>query len=258
MWNAPKFVASEGPPVSLVEFSPKATSQNILLRGLSEEDYASVSRHLETVKLGFRQVIWEPGQIADYAYFPDDSVISLVRVLDDGSMIEVGIVGYEGMAGIDMILGGNVQLYRAISQGGGGAMRIHRSQLIEEFRRGGPLQTMLLRFTHAFMLQVAQTAACNRLHPLSNRLARWLLFMHDRVTGDVMQITQEFLSYMLGSRRAGINEAMQQFKQSHLIRHSRNRITVVDRKGLEGASCECYESVRREFERTLGAKIGKS
>lgn len=171
-------------------------------------------------------------------------MISVVRILGDGSMIEVGLVGFDGFLPVHSLAPTAEQPYRLIVQNSGAIRRLSLKQLRGEFARGGRLQELLLLFMSAFLMQISQTAACNRLHKIEERLARWLLMMRDRSPSDELNLTQEFLSHMLGVRLAGVNETVRALSLSGLIKHRRNVITILDRAGLEAAACECYAFVR--------------
>jgi len=163
----------------------------------------------------------------------------------------VGLVGNEGVFGINVVLGSVTTPHEAIVQLPGDGVRASSDALRLEFRRGGQLQDLLLRYTQAFIVQIAQTAACNREHPLGGRLARWLLMSYDRATGGELELTHEFMAFMLGARRAGVTEAAGRLQDAGLIRYRRGRVAVLDRRGLEAASCECYPIVKTEFDRLL-------
>src|SRR6185436_16281858 len=180
-------------------------------------------------------------------YFVHTGVISLVANLKDGSSVEVGIVGNEGMSGLSLVLGDDVSPNEAIVQIAGGATRLSADVLREELKREGTLLRLLLRNTLAMLKQVQQTAACNGSHVVGERLARWLLMCHDRVPGKELRLTQEFISQMLGIRRSGVSEAASLLQSRGLISYSRGNITIINRKGLEKFACECYGIVRAEY-----------
>jgi CRP-like cAMP-binding protein len=217
---------------------------NRLLAALPADVYKRLVPHLEPIKLKLRQVLYETGDPITHVYFPNQALISLVLRMKNGHSAEVGMVGSEGLVGTSAFMGGDIIPYRAIVQGSDGATRMPAATLRKEFNRGGPLQTMLLRYMQALHVQVSQTAACNRLHSLDERLARWLLMTHDRIQSDRLELTQEFLSTMLGVERSGVTLAAITLQDENLIRYSRGKISILDRKGLERASCECYERVR--------------
>ena len=227
--------------------------ENRLLAALPADIYQHLLPHLEKIKLELRQVLYEAGDAINYVYFPNNALLSLVLKMRNGNSAEVGMVGNEGMVGTSAFMGGETMPYQVIVQGSDGAMKMTAAVLREEFNRGGLLQTLLLRYTQALHIQVSQTAACNRLHSLDERLARWLLMTHDRLQSERLELTQEFLSTMLGVERSGVTLAAITLQDEGLIKYSRGRITVLDRAGLERVSCECYERVKLSFDELLKA-----
>jgi CRP-like cAMP-binding protein len=219
-------------------------SRNLLLSSLSDDDVQRLNGDLELIDgvLGDSPV--RENERAEWAYFPEDAVMSIIRILEDGSMIEVGVIGFDGVVGIHSLAEDAQQPYRVIVQNAGQLWRMPMARLRAEFRRGGEFQELLLKFSTKFLLQVSQTAACNRLHNIEQRLARWLLMMRDRATSDQLHLTQEFLSHMLGTRIAGVNEAVRNLTLSALVKHSRGSLQILDREGLEAAACECYTFVK--------------
>lgn len=192
----------------------------------------------------------EQDEHCEYGYFPTrGAVMSMTRQVEEGQMIEVGVIGYEGFAGISTLLDPRKQLDRGLVQGEAPFIQIPIQFLRDEIGRDTELRNLVFRYTAAFLMQVAQTALCNRLHNVQQRFARWILMMHDRLGGDDLRITQEFLAHMLGVRTAGVNEAIQSAEAAGLIEHGRQRVTVLDRKGLEKQACECYAVVKAEFDR---------
>lgn len=224
---------------------------NRLLAALPPEEYQRLLPQLEFVSLDLGRVLYQVGQPIDYVYFPHRSMISLVMVLQDGSTAEVGLVSGNGMVGIPVILGSDISFNLAIVQIADGAMRMPADSLKTEFKRGGSLQALLLRYVQALLTQVSQTAACNRLHGLEARLARWMLLVQDTIHSNELQLTQEFIAQMLGVRRAGVTIAAGALQQAGLIRYSRGKITILDRQGLEAISCECYRVIENEYDRLL-------
>lgn len=209
----------------------------------------------ETVSLRSGEALHEPQVIADHAYFPIRGVISLVASMNDGTAVEIGMIGREGMLGLSAILDGDTASYRAMAQVAGSALRVKSSVLRDAAHAHAALQTRLLRYVHASWSTAAQSAACNRLHLLEQRCARWLLSAHDRVQSDTFPMTHEFLAMMLGVRRAGVTIAAQALQEAGCIRYNHGDMTILDRKGLETTSCECYAFIRREFIRLLGDDI---
>jgi CRP-like cAMP-binding protein len=217
---------------------------NSLLAALPRKDYLRLLAGLEPVELTFGEVLYEPGQVIRHVYFPNDSLVSLLTLVDGHMALEVGLVGREGMLGIPLALGVDVTSVRALVQGGGTAMRMEAARFRKEFARCVPLQRALHRYVHVLMAQVTQTAACNRFHVVEARLARWLLMTSDRVRSEHFRLTQEFLAHMLGVRRVGVTQAAGALQRRDLIRYSRGSLRILDRRGLEAASCRCYELVK--------------
>lgn len=226
-------------------------TENHILAALPPEDYERLAPHLEPVKLPLGQILYESGGDMKYVYFPTNAMISLLSQMADGGSVEVGLVGFEGMAGISLVLGVDKSPHRAMVQIPDGALRAKSEVIKREFKRGGALNGLLLRFTQAMLLQISQVAACNRAHMVEERLARWLLMTQDRAGSDELELTQEFLAMMLGCRRAGVTSAAIILQGLGAIRYSRGRVTILDRPRLEGFTCECYRVVKEEFDRVI-------
>jgi CRP-like cAMP-binding protein len=197
--------------------------------------------------------VYESGGQLEHVYFPTTSIISLLYVMEDGASAEIAIVGREGIVGVSLFMGGETTPSRAIVQSAGRAFRLNARMLKDEFKRGGPLQRLLLRYTQALITQMAQTAVCNRHHSIDQQLCRWLLLSIDRLSSNELRMTQELIANMLGVRRSGVTAAALKLQSAGLIRYSHGHITVLDRPGLEAHVCECYAVVRREFDRLLPA-----
>jgi CRP-like cAMP-binding protein len=227
----------------------EAAVENRLLAALPGSAYERLLPALEPVSLSLRQTIYEAEQPIEYVYFVRVGVISMVSVMQDGTIIEVATVGNEGMVGLPVFLGADTIAMHAFVQIPGAAMRMKATALREEVRNGGALAALLQRYTQALLIQIAQGAACNRVHSIEERCARWLLMTHDRVGADEFPLTQKFLSQMLGARRASVNRAARVLQQAGFIRYRRGQITILDREGLESAACECYTVIKREYER---------
>lgn len=219
---------------------------NRLLAALPKKDYRRLLPELEQVVMPFAKVIHEPGDTIRHVYFPNDSIVSLLSVVAKRSSLEVGIIGNDGMAGITVFLGVGTSRYRALVQGAGTAMRMKASTLRKEAERVGPLRRLLQLYTHSLLSQISQTAACNRFHPVDERLARWMLMTRDRLHSDEFRLTQEFMSHMLGVRREGVNKAAGSLQRNKLISYSRGHIILLDRAGLEAVACECYLLVKED------------
>lgn len=226
--------------------------QNKILAGLPAKEYARLAPHLTAVSLPLGEILYKTEDAIEYVYFPNSGVVSLVAHMQEGASVEVGLVGNEGMVGMPLVLGDDISPNEAIVQIADGAMKMKASVLVAELARAGQLQVLLLRYTLAAIRQISQTAACNRSHHVGERLARWLLTCHDRVNGDELKLTQEFIAEMLGTRRSGVSEAAMLLQSAGFIRYSRGHITVLDREGLEEFACECYAAVKVEFDRLLG------
>ncbi len=231
---------------------PPALPENQLLARLPQGEYQRLLPHLEAVPLAFKQVLYRARSSIDYAYFPNRGVTSALTIMEDGSAIEVATVGNEGVVGMLAFLGAKTSPNEVIVQVEGDGLRMPAEALHEEASRDGPLRRLLVLYQVAFHTQVSQSVACNGLHSVQKRCCRWLLMTHDRVQADVMPLTHEFLAVMLGVQRSSVTEVLQPLQEQGLIRNSRGRITVVDRAGLEAASCECYRSVKDEFDRLFG------
>ena len=224
---------------------------NRLLAALPKKDRQRLLPDLEAVTLTFGDILFEPGDRLRHVYFPDDSIISLLSAVEDRELLEVGMVGNDGMAGLSVFMGVKESRTRGLVQGTGGAMMMTAAALRREAGNGGALPKLLLRYSHSLLTQISQSAACNRFHTVNARLARWLLMTHDRVEGDEFRLTQEFLSHMLGVRREGVTLAASALQKQQLIAYSRGHIRILDRAGLEAVSCKCYRVVKDEYDNFL-------
>ncbi|OKH29214.1 Crp/Fnr family transcriptional regulator [Chroogloeocystis siderophila] len=231
--------------------------ENQLLAVLPSEEYQRLIPHLELVSLERDQVLYELEEFIEYVYFPSQALVSLITIMENGAVVEVGVVSREGLVGLPVCWGGNTTTNQAIVQIPGTALRLKAEYLKNEFDRGGKLQNIILRYMQALFTHTSHSAACNRLHTIEQRLARWLLTVQDRVQSDELPLTQEFLSYMLGTRRSGVTEAASALSQARMITYSRGKIKILDHQALESASCECYQVVKKEFARLLGTKYLK-
>lgn len=238
-------------PKILPHSAHREHGQNHILAGLSPDAYERLKPHLELVPLEFGLVLQESGTQLRHIYFPVDSIISLLCVMEDGSSAEIAVVGNEGMIGIALFMGGLSTLNRAVVQRAGYAYRLSAGVLKREFELGGSLRDMLLRYTQALITMMAQSAACNRHHSVEQQLCRWLLLNLDRLPSNELRMTQESIANMLGVRREGVTEAAGKLHSAGIINYSRGRISVVNRPKLEMRVCECYEVVKKEFDRLL-------
>lgn len=228
-----------------------ARGRNRLIGALPTEEYRRVKPYLEPVIFEQRQPLFEADEKISHVYFPETTVASLVSGLKSGRTVEVGTAGYEGMVGLPLFLADTSSSVRAFTQIPGLAFRMEADAFMELSRAPNGFHQTLMRYTLAFMTMIAQTAACNGAHLVEQRCARWLLMTHDRVDGDRMPLTHEFLAFMLGIRRAGVTTVMRALQDSGIIRYTRGQVEIVDRANLEKASCECYEVVRAHTERLL-------
>lgn len=224
-------------------------TENRILNALSQEEYERLAPHLEFIDVNHGQILYQTDQTIDYVYFPDKAMISLVSQMSDGGSVEVGVVGFEGMVGLPFVLGVYKSPHETMVQIHDGVARMPAHLLREEFRRGGVLQSVLLRYAQSLLLLTAQVAACNRAHLVEERLARWLLMCQDRCVCKDMPLTHELLSMMLGVRRAGVTTAALALQAEGLIHYSRGHIQITNRKGLEEYACECYAKIKAEFDR---------
>jgi CRP-like cAMP-binding protein len=224
--------------------------QNQLLHALPSADYALVVPQLTRVALTAGEMISKAHGRSRQVYFPETAVLSLIIVMDNGSAVEAATVGNEGMAGLSVFLGEGTMSTRCLAQIAGDAQRISAAALALAVLASPTLDTLLRRYAQAFINQLAQSVACNRLHTIDQRCARWLLMTHDRVGGgDAFDLTQEFLSYMLGVRREGVSAASRVLQDLGVIRYRRGHISILDRPALERASCECYAETHGEYAR---------
>ena len=239
------------PAVTSPDTRADAPLRNRLLTALSLEQQLEVHPYLERIWVERRQSLFEAGEPIRHVYFPETTVVSVVSHMAQGGTVEVGTTGSEGMAGLPLFLGDQSSSVRAFAQIAGSATRMDAEAFVRLAGAPGPFHRILLRYTLAFLTQVAQTAACNGAHLVHERCARWLLMTHDRVNGREFPLTHEFLAFMLGVRRAGVTMAMRALQDEGLVRYTRGRVEIVDREGLERASCECYRVVRAHTERLL-------
>jgi CRP-like cAMP-binding protein len=228
---------------------PHQPDQNRLLAALPATELERIKSHLELVHMPLGDVLCESGGRLPYVYFPTSTIISLHYILENGASSEIAGVGNEGLLGISLIMGGESTPSWATVQTAGYGYRLKASLLLQEFNQGGPIQRLLLRYTQALITQISQTAVCNRHHTIEQQLCRWLLLTLDRLNSQELVMTQELIASMLGVRREGITEAAGKLQQAEIIRYRRGHITVLDRTGLETHVCECYDVVRKEFDR---------
>ena len=228
---------------------------NQLLAALPVAEWLRWQAHLEAVDLPLGRVLYESGVTLSHVYFPTTAIASLLYVMEDGASAEIAVVGREGIVGVSLFMGGESTPSRAVVQSAGKGFRMRAAALKAEFSNSGPVMHLLLRYTQALITQMAQTAVCNRHHSLDQQLCRWLLLSLDRLRDNELVMTQELIANMLGVRREGVTEGALKLQKAGLIRYARGHITVLDRKGLERRSCECYAVVKTEYDRLLPPKL---
>jgi CRP-like cAMP-binding protein len=231
---------------------------NLFVDSLDEETREHLMPYLTRVSLRQHDVLYEPGATIEQVLFPSGSVVSVITQMLDGSTVEVGFIGREGTTGLALALGSRQVAQRALVQIPDGGMSMSASDFEVCLASQPSLERQVLRYAQATIAAISQFAACNRLHPVNERFARWLLMAHDRVPDDTIMLTHEFLGQMLGVRRAGVTVAALTLQRLGFIEYSQGRILIRNRAGLEGASCECYLAVEREFTSIMGYSLRKS
>jgi len=232
--------------------------QNHLLSALPAEVQARLLPHLELVEMPLGKVLYESGDAMRHVYFPTDSIVSLLYVMESGASAEISVVGNEGLIGVALFMGGESTPSRAIVQSAGWAYRLFGQRLKDEFNRHGEMLLLMLRYTQALITQMSQTAVCNRHHSVDQQLCRWLLLSLDRLPSNQLTMTQELIANMLGVRREGVTDAAGKLQKLGVIEYSRGQITVLDRPRLEKLSCECYAVVKKETDRLLPYTLGSA
>ena len=237
--------------------SPLNPCDNHLLGVLPESICERLFPRLEPAPLPLGMALYESGGQLNHVYFPTSAIVSLLYVMENGASAEIAVVGNEGMVGIALFLGGETMPNRAVVQSAGHSLRLKGHLFKQEVDRSPALQHLLLRYTSALLTQMAQTAVCNRHHTVDQQLCRWLLLSLDRLASSNLSMTQELIANMLGVRREGVTEAAGKLQAAGLIHYSRGHIKVLDRPGLEARVCECYEVVRKEFNRLLPNQVAE-
>jgi CRP-like cAMP-binding protein len=228
---------------------------NHLLAALPFDEWQAWQPQLELIDMPLGQVLFESGDKQPYVYFPTTAIVSLLYVTENGSSAEIAVVGFEGVVGVSIFMGGDTTPSRAVVQSAGHGFRMKARDIKEDFKGSAPVMHLLLRYAQALITQVSQTAVCNRHHSLQQQLCRWLLMSLDRLPGNDLRMTQELISNMLGVRREGVTENALKLQEAGLIRYTRGHIVVLDRKGLERQACECYGVVKKEYDRLLPDKL---
>jgi len=228
---------------------------NHLIAALPDDEFIRLKPNLEPVTLSLGEVIYESGEQLEYIFFPTTAIISLLYIMENGSTAEIGMAGNDGLVGIALYMGGSTTPSRAVVQSAGNAFRMRSKALNDAFSLGGVFQKILLRYTQSLMTQISQTAVCNRLHTVEQQLCRWLLINHDLLRTNKLIMTHDLIANMLGVRREGVSIAAGRLQNAGLIKYVRGTITMLDRKALERAACECYQVVKDEYDRLLGKYI---
>lgn len=230
---------------------PKRTVLNELLDALPEKDFSPLVAHLERIELRLGDMLYEPRQLQDWVYFPAGSVVSKLYVMEGGGTGAIALVGIEGAVGFSLYMGGRRAPTAAMVQSAGPAYRIKGDILRREFEADGTLRQLMLRYAEALLIQIGQTAVCNRHHTVEQQLCRWMLMILDRLPSNDLVMTHELLARMLGVRREGVTEAIGKLQRAGIVRCGRRHINVQDRPRMEELACECYETVRVELERLM-------
>jgi CRP-like cAMP-binding protein len=231
-------------------------SQNLLLAMLPDEDYRALTPHLELAPTPFNFVLFERDKPIEFAYFPCSGEHSILAIMENGAAVEVGTVGYEGFSTIDLLLGSEIATETTVCQIPGESLRMRTAKFLEAVRGDTPLRRIALRYLQAYLAMITQSVACNRMHSLDERFARWVLMSHDRVKKNEFQLTQEYLAIMLGVHRPSVSVVAKTFQRAGLITYNRGILTILDRAGMEESCCECYGIVKKQFERSLGVGMG--
>ena len=231
--------------------------QNHLLAALTATERERLYPHMELATVALGQVLHERDAPIEDVFFPTDSIVSLLYVMEDGASAEISVVGHEGVTGVGLCMGADRSAVQAVVQSAGYAYRLPGAVLRDEFRRNGNVHDRILRYSQALLAQIAQTAVCNRHHTVDQQLCRWVLLSLDRLPSNKLIMTQQLIANMLGVRREGVTEAAGKLQKAGVIRYSRGRIAVIDRPRLEELACECYSVVRREFDRLVARNQNK-
>jgi CRP-like cAMP-binding protein len=228
---------------------PAVRCRNAVLAALPQETWQRLEPQMKRVLLHQNDVIQESGASVRHVYFIESGMISLVVDTQDGSQVEVGVTGREGIVGALATLGSDTSFHRGVVQISGNGFRLPVEAFLEEYKRGGVLQQLVQQYAHLLMVQASQAALCNRLHTVEERLSRWLLTSRNRVGSDNLELTHEFISHMLGVRRSGVTVALGMLQQAGVIDTTRGCVTILDESKLESCACECHRIVRDEFQK---------
>ena len=234
--------------------SPSDNS-NYLLSQLPEQEYEVLKPHFERIPSPLKSSFYQRDQLIEYAYFPLSGEHSILAIMEDGAAVEVGTIGNEGFSTVEILTGSERALETVVCQIPGETLKLPLARFLQAIEGDTALRRLCYRYLQAYLAQVSQSVACNRLHTTEERFAKWMLMNHDRVPGDEIHITQEFLAAMLGVHRPSISLIARDFQRLGLIKYNRGVVTILDRDGIEEASCECYAVVKKQFERALGKPI---
>jgi CRP-like cAMP-binding protein len=237
-----------------VPVSPRECS-NLLLSRLPEQEYDRLKPGLEVIETPLKFMLYQRDQRIEHVYFPLSGEHSVLATMEDGAAVEVGTVGFEGFSTVEILAGSDRALEKVVCQIPGEAVKMSRARFMQAIEADTVLRRLVYRYLQAYLALVSQSVACNRLHTNEERFARWMLMNHDRAQADDIHITQEFLADMLGVHRPSVSLIARSFQQLGLIRYGRGVVTVLDRQGLEEASCECYAAVKRRFEQVLDVSV---
>lgn len=232
---------------------PHQKHRNRLLSALAREEQERLLPDLERVSLSRGQILYEPDGAIRHVYFPTGGLLSILTITSEGETVEIAMVGNEGVTGVPLVMGANKSPYRVMAQIPGGAVRIRAEQIQREFGRAGRFRDLILRYTYVLTVQISQSVTCNRFHTVEQRLCRWLLVTRDRVQSDEFDLTQEFLSYMLGVPRTSVTMVACKLQRMGLISYTRGKIRITNPRGLEAAACECYGNLKQEISHLLVA-----
>ena len=241
-------------PLHLHTLDAMGPQANRLIAALPALSFQQLAPLLEPVEMRLGDVLHEPGRTLSHVYFPTTSIVSLLHLLENGAATEIAVVGYEGIVGVSLFMGGQSALSQAVVRSSGSGFRVRAMAMVKAFEQGGPLVHIMLRYTHALYTHIGQTAVCNRYHILDQQLCRWLLMSLDRQFSRDLVVTHELIANMLGVRREGVTQAALALQKAGLIRYTRGHISVVDSPGLEKRSCECYAVVKKEYDRMFEDK----
>jgi len=226
-------------------------TKNNILNSLPDEDFKRLQPELQKIDLPLGAYLFRADEPIEYLFFPNEAMASIVATTSEGHSVEVGVVGFEGMTGVDVLLGVKSSSNECMIQIANSGWRLSVGAGLEEFKRSGAFQAVTLRYIHSFMTQISQTAFCNRLHSTEQRLSRWLLMCRDRTKGDKLHLTQEFISIMLGAHRPSVTTSALMLQSSGFIKYRRGEITILDREGLEDFTCDCYQIVKQSYDSML-------